>query len=89
MRVFRLRLPGRARPFRLFVTSDAPGAPPDRWFRSLDAALQALDALDADWKPAAWVIEYRENHGATVGGIPLVRNVVHIQHGQAADEVVK
>jgi hypothetical protein len=76
------RLPalGRRRNVRLFVDSGSPEEPPDRWFASPDAALRAFDALADEWKPYAWIIEYRDQ--ATVGGIPLVRNVVHMERGR-------
>ena len=81
----RLPLPRRTRPFRLFIVSDAPDTPPDRWFRSLNAALRAFNALRDDWKSSAWIIEYRDQ--PTIGGISLVRNVIHVERGQRmADE---
>ena len=86
MRRIRFHLSQRSKPFRLFVTSEAPDVPAERWFRSLNAALRALNSLDDKWKEAAWVIEYREHHGTAIGGIPLVRNVVHIKHGQPFEE---
>ncbi len=78
----RLPLALRDKRFRLFVACGDETAPPDRWFGSRRAALRAFDGLRDEWKPSAWVIEYREHHGATVGGIPIVRNVVHIRHGE-------
>jgi hypothetical protein len=68
------------RNFRLFVDSGSASEPSDRWFRSLRAALRAFDALDDEWKPFAWIIEYQGQ--PVVGGIPVVRNVVHIRRGQ-------
>jgi hypothetical protein len=68
---------------RLFV--DAAGRddePPDRWFRALRDALRAFDALEERWKPFAWIIEYRDQD--FVGGIPTVRNIVHLSYGQPA-----
>ncbi len=70
----------RGKPFRLFVSSDAPDKPPDRWFRSLKAALRAFNALRDEWRGSAWIIEYRDQ--PTIGGIPLVRNVVYVEHGR-------
>jgi hypothetical protein len=70
----------RTGPFRLFVVSDAPDTPPDRWFRSLNAALRAFNALPDDWRSSAWIIEYRDQ--PTIGGISLVRNVTHVERGQ-------
>jgi hypothetical protein len=76
----RLRLP---RPrgketFRLFL-ADAEDAPPDRWFGSLKAALRAADRLDDRWKNLAWIIEYQDQ--PSFGGIPVVRDVVHMRYG--------
>jgi len=82
----KLRLPGlqRRRPFRLFI-ADAGGAPPgpdvppDRWFGSLDAALRAAARLDERWRSRAWIIEYADQ--PSFGGIPVVRDVVHMREG--------
>jgi hypothetical protein len=76
----KLRLPRlqKRRPFRLFVT-DVEGAPEDRWFGSLDAALRAASSLDEPWRSHAWVIEYADQ--PTFGGIPVVRDVVHLRDG--------
>lgn len=75
-------LPHRRKPFRLFFADDAPGAPSERWSRSLDAALLAFERLDSALKPFAWIIEYHDQNGASVGGISLVRNVIHVQYGE-------
>jgi len=75
----------RQPPFRPFVASESGGEPPDRWFRSLRAALRAFDRLDARWKPRAWIIEYREQD--VIGGIPTVRNVVHLSYGRGPQDV--
>jgi hypothetical protein len=77
----KLRLPSRQKkkPFRLFV-ADVPGAPPDRWFGSLDAALRAAAELDEPWKDRAWIIEYVDQ--PSFGGIPVVRDVVHMRDGE-------
>jgi hypothetical protein len=84
----RLPLPRRRRPFRLFIVSDAPDTPPDRWFRSLAAALRAFNGLRDHWKSSAWIIEYRDQ--PTIGGISLVRNVIHVERGQrVADETLQ
>lgn len=81
-----LRFPGRRKAdIRLFVdTPDSLGAPADRWFRSLPDALRAFDAMEARWKPSAWIIEYHDQ--PTYGGISLVRNVVHVREGRPVDE---
>lgn len=79
-------MPRRNRPFRLFVAAEAEDTPPDRWFRSLDAALGAFERMDPELQSDAWIIEYREGHGQAVGGISLVRNVVHIRHGERVAE---
>jgi hypothetical protein len=81
MRFLRIR---RDKRFRLFVASDAQSAPADRWFRSLNAALRAFNALDGAWKSDAWIIEYRDQ--PTIGGIGLVRNVVHVKHGERIED---
>ena len=73
---------GRGRPFRLFVTAD--DGPPDRWFASLRAALRAAGNLDERWRSAAWIIEYRG--GPRLGGIPVVRDVVHMRDGERVDD---
>jgi hypothetical protein len=78
-----LRLRG-TRNFRLFVDSGRADEPADRWFQSLDAALRAFRALDAEWRRFAWIIEYQDQE--TIGGIPLVRNVVHVRGGQQTHE---
>ena len=75
----KLRLPRRRKPFRLFVAG-AENAPPDRWFASLEAALQAAEALDERWRSLAWIIEYQEQ--PSFGGIPVVRDVVHLRDGE-------
>jgi hypothetical protein len=64
----------------LFVDVTATGAPADRWFRSLPAAFRGFRRLDDRWKPSAWIIEYHQL--PVIGGIPTVRNVVHLQHGE-------
>lgn len=76
----KLRLPRlqRNKPFRLFVT-DVDGAPPDRWFASLGAALRAAEGLDRPLKDHAWIIEYADQ--PSFGGIPVVRDVVHLRDG--------
>ena len=76
----KLRLPHRRREggFRLFVAG-VEGGPPDRWFRSLDAALRAAAGLDEPWRSHAWVIEYADQ--PSFGGIPVVRDVVHLRDG--------
>jgi len=81
----RLRLPRlqRDKPFRLFVAS-AEDAPPDRWFGSLKAALRAAGQLDERSRSLAWIIEYRG--GPRLGGIPVVRDVVHMSNGVRVDE---
>lgn len=81
----RLRLPSlrREKRFRLFV-ADAEGAPPDAWFASLKAALRAFHGLDARWQSHAWIIEYGD--GPRFGGIPVVRDVVHLRNGEPAGE---
>jgi len=79
----RLPRPKRRRPFRLFVTG-SEGDPPDQWFGSLNAALRAADRLDEHWKSTAWIIEY---HGdPTFGGIPVVRDVVHMRDGVRVED---
>lgn len=75
----------RKKRFRLFVALDAIDGPPDRWFHSLDTALRAFQRMDPELKPGAWIIEYRDGHGLSVGGIDLVRNVVHLEHGERTD----
>jgi hypothetical protein len=69
---------------RLFVEAGSEDGQYDREFGSLSAAFRAFDGLDEDAKPSAWIIEYREQ--AAFGGIPVVRNVVHMRHGQRVDE---
>jgi hypothetical protein len=80
----KLRLPGlqRERPFRLFVAAD--DAPPDRWFASLRAALRAADELEERWRSLAWIIEHRG--GPRLGGIPVVRDTVHMRNGVRVDD---
>lgn len=81
------RLLQRNRPRGLFIVSGAPDAPPDRWFRSLDAALRVLNASNDDWRSSAWTIEYRDQ--PSIGGISLARNVIHVKPGQRlADEAL-
>lgn len=72
--------PSRQRNFRLFVDSGSGDEPPDRWFGSLSAALRAFRRLDERWQPSAWIIEYHDQH--VIGGIPTVRNVVHVRRGE-------
>jgi hypothetical protein len=76
----KLRLPHLRgeRPFRLFV-ADAEDAPPDRWFGSLGTALRAAARLDERWRAHAWIIEYGGQ--PSFGGIPVVRDVVHMRDG--------
>jgi hypothetical protein len=74
----------RTRNFRLFVDSGRTDEPADSWFQSLDAALQAFRTLDAEWKRFAWIIEYHDQE--TIGGIPVVRNVVHVKDGRQTHE---
>jgi hypothetical protein len=87
----KLPLPGlsRKKPFRLFIveTEDAPpaaDAPPDQWFSSLSTALRGADRLDALWKAQAWIIEYADQ--PSFGGIPVVRDVVHMRNGVRVDD---
>ena len=80
----RLPLLHRQRNFRLFVDSGSEGEPGDRWFSSRRAALHAFGALDDRWKPYAWIIEYHDQH--VIGGIPTVRNVVHMKRGEQVRE---
>ena len=75
----------RKKTFRLFVETHVGDGPEDRWYRSLKAALRGFDALDDDWKPGAWIIEYREQ--PHFGGIPVVRNVVHMRYGERVEEL--
>ena len=75
-----LRTLSAAKRFRLFVVADDKDAPPDRWFRSRKHAMRTFNALDERWKRSAWLVEYRDQ--PTIGGISLVRNVVHIERGQ-------
>jgi hypothetical protein len=77
MKVRLPRLRGK-KTFRLFM-ADAEDAPPDVWFSSLHAALRAADRLDERWKGLAWIIEYEDQ--ASFGGIPVVRDVVHMRYG--------
>jgi hypothetical protein len=79
------RLPGlkREKRFRLFV-ADVPDAPADTWHGSLKAAVRAFDKLDPDWKDHAWIIEYGEQ--PRFGGIPVVRDVVHLRNGELTGE---
>jgi hypothetical protein len=72
--------PNRQRNLRLFVDSGSSDEPDDRWFASLTAALSGFRRLDDRWKPYAWIIEYHEQH--VIGGIPTVRNVVHLRRGK-------
>lgn len=72
------------RDFRLFVDSGSDDGPEDRWFGSLSAALRAFRALDDRWKPHAWIIEYHDQ--PVIGGIQVVRNVVHIQRGKRVEK---
>jgi hypothetical protein len=74
----------RTRNFRLFVDSSSENAPSDCWFVSLDATLQAFSALAEEWWPFAWIIEYRDQQ--VIGGIPTVRNVVHLKCGQQIND---
>jgi hypothetical protein len=73
----------REKNFRLFVDSGSGNEPQDRWFGALPAALRAFDALDDRWKPYAWIIEYHDQH--VIGGIPTVRNIVHMKHGRRVE----
>jgi hypothetical protein len=77
----------RQRNFRLFVDSGSGDGPPDRWFGSLRAALRAFSTLDEWWKQHAWIIEYNDQQ--MVGGIPTVRNVVHLRYGELEDDATK
>jgi hypothetical protein len=70
----------RERNFRLFVDSASERELADRWFASLEASLRAFERLDGHWKPHAWIIEYHDQQ--VVGGIPTVRNVVHMKQGK-------
>jgi len=70
----------RQRNLRLFVDSGSDDEPDDRWFASLTAALSGFRELDDRWKPYAWIIEYHNQH--VIGGIPTVRNVVHLRRGE-------
>lgn len=74
----------RKKTFRLFVETAASDGPDDRWYRSLKAALRGFATLEDKWKPDAWIIEYREQ--PHFGGIPVVRNVVHVRYGERVDE---
>ena len=76
----KLRLPHRRREggFRLFVAG-VEGGPPDRWLSSLAAALRAADDLGEPWRGHAWIIEYADQ--PSFGGIPVVRDVVHLRDG--------
>lgn len=80
-----MHLPGlnRHRNFRLFVDSGSDDEPNDHWFVSLTAALSAFRKLDDRWKPYAWIIEYHDQH--VIGGIPTVRNVVHLRRGKRVE----
>jgi len=74
----------RRKPFRLFIgdAGDAPPAadtPPDAWFATLAAALRAAGRLDERWRSRAWIIEYADQ--PSFGGIPVVRDVVHLRDG--------
>ena len=91
----KLRLPGlgkKKESFRLFVAEadeeagpgPAAGAPPDRWFGSLNAALRAAAALDEPWRSRAWIIEYADQ--PSFGGIPVVRDVVHLGDGERVED---
>jgi hypothetical protein len=80
---FRLPRLQKEKRFRLFV-ADAEGAPPDQWSGSLDAALRAAARLDEPWRSRAWIIEYGGQ--PTFGGIPVVRDVVHMRDGERVDD---
>ena len=75
----RIRGARRRKPFRMFVAG-AEDAPPDRWFGSLREALRAAELLDERWRSLAWIIEYHEQ--PSFGGIPVVRDVVHLKNGE-------
>jgi hypothetical protein len=79
-----LRLPrlGSTKRFRLFI-GDVEDAPPDRWFGSLAGARRAADRLEERWRTHAWIIEYGGQ--PSFGGIPVVRDVVHMRDGVPMD----
>ena len=86
----KLHLPGlqRRKPFRLFVGEgqnepQTANAPPDAWFGSLSAALRAAGHLEEPWRSRAWIIEYGDQ--PSFGGIPVVRDVVHMRDGVRVD----
>ena len=80
---FRLPQLQKEKRFRLFIV-DGEDAPPDRWFGSLEAALRAAARLDEPWKSRAWIIEYGGQ--PSFGGIPVVRDVVHMRDGERVDD---
>jgi hypothetical protein len=69
--------------FRLFF-ADADDAPPERWFGSLRDALRAAERLDERWRAFAWIIEYQDQ--PSFGGIPVVRDVVHMRYGARVEQ---
>ncbi len=81
---FRLPRPNKKdKRFRLFIV-EAEDALPDRWFGSLSAALDAAARLDEPWRSRAWIIEYGGQ--PSFGGIPVVRDVVHLRDGERVDD---